>query len=89
MNQMNQMEQIKLKPFFAEAEPRFGVVLAYLFGSRSENCFGPLSDYDLAVLFSGDPPGRDKYHLAHLLGVLLGTTEVDLVWIGNSLVPQN
>jgi len=76
----------KLCSFFAEASPRFGIVLAYLFGSRAENRPGPLSDHDLAVLFSENPPSRDKYHLAHLVAVLLGTGEVDLVVLNQAPV---
>lgn len=38
-----------------EVFERFGVVLAYLYGSQARGDTGPLSDVDVAVLF-GPPP---------------------------------
>jgi len=69
----------KLCSFFAEASPRFGLVLVYLFGSQVGGHLGPLSDYDFGILFSRKPANKKKYLLAHLLGEVLGTGQVDLV----------
>ena len=48
----------KLCSFFAEASPRFGLVLVYLFGSQVGGHLGPLSDYDFGILFSRKPANR-------------------------------
>ncbi len=54
--------------------------LAYLFGSQVEGQTGPLSDYDFGVLIDdiqAAPAVRAR--LAHELGRILGTCDVDVV----------
>ncbi len=55
------------------------IELAYLFGSRAGGKIGPLSDYDIAVLFSKAPLPGMTYSMAHKLASLLRTDRVDLV----------
>jgi predicted nucleotidyltransferase len=56
------------------------VKLAYLFGSQAQGNTGPLSDYDVGVLFDG---GQDavsqRARLTHELTAVLGTDRVDVV----------
>jgi predicted nucleotidyltransferase len=59
--------------------------LLYLFGSQVEGRLGPLSDYDLAVLF--DPTGDDgQVHarMSHELACALGTDQVDVVLLNRA-----
>lgn len=60
-----------------------GVVLAYLFGSAAREKMGPLSDIDIAVLFS-DKVKKDDYfdkalHLATEIGRLFKINRVDII----------
>ena len=53
-----------LEPYqqaLSEAFERHGVVLAYLYGSQARGDAGPLSDVDVAVLFSPDVPERERF----------------------------
>jgi len=50
---------------------RRGVVLAYLYGSQARGDAGPLSDVDVAVLFSPDVPESERFNrVLHLIGEL-------------------
>ena len=64
-----------------------GLRLAYLFGSRVDGPTGPLSDYDLAVLFDqlADLP-LARTQLAHELGLVLDTDRVDVVSLNRAPV---
>jgi hypothetical protein len=55
------------------------IVLAYLFGSRAGGKIGPLSDYDIAVLYSKTPPPQTTCSMAHDIAIRLRTDRVDLV----------
>jgi len=76
----------KLHSFFEKASPPFGVVLAYLFGSRVLDRSGPLSDYDFAVLYTLKPHRKHIYELVHLLGKVVKTKHIDLVALNQSPV---
>ena len=55
------------------------IELAYLFGSHAADTEGPISDYDIAVLFSKTVPPEKTYGMAHKLATLLMTERVDMV----------
>jgi len=55
------------------------IELAYLFGSHAGGTEGPISDYDIAVLFSKTIPPEKTYRIAHKLATLLMTERVDMV----------
>jgi len=44
-----------------ETFERYGVVLAYLYGSQARRDAGPLSDVDVAVQFAPDLPRRERF----------------------------
>lgn len=62
---------------------KYDVVLAYLFGSQARKSAGPLSDVDIAVLFSKDVPkkqyGRRQCSITVALIGLLQRNDVDVV----------
>jgi uncharacterized protein len=69
---------------------RFGaaeaaVLLVYLFGSRASGQAGPGSDYDLGMLLArgADSPAQ-RARLAHELTVILGGSEVDVVFLNQT-----
>jgi predicted nucleotidyltransferase len=56
------------------------VRLVYLFGSRIEDNVGPMSDYDVAVLFERAVDALElRARFAHELARALGTDRVDVV----------
>jgi predicted nucleotidyltransferase len=69
------MESADIKKLLAEAGPplfeRYGVDLAYLFGSANSGRFRPLSDIDIAVRFKPDHTPDDFFRLSALLEVKL------------------
>jgi len=69
----------KLGSFFISEKKEPYIQLAYLFGSRAGSTEGPISDYDIAVLFSKAPLYEATYRMAHKLVTLLKTERVDLV----------
>lgn len=69
----------KLNIFFSNQKDKPVVKLAYLFGSRASSVKGPMSDYDIAVLFPNTPPHEATYRLTHKLVTILKTERVDLV----------
>ena len=76
----------KLRSFFKNQKEDKIVEVAYLFGSRSDGTDGPLSDYDIAVLYSQIVPPEVTYRLAHQLKTLLGTGRMDLVVLNHAPV---
>ena len=69
-----------LRSFFSShSTENHQIELAYLFGSRGTGEGGPLSDYDIAVLYSKICTAEETYELAHELAKLLMTDRVDLV----------
>lgn len=60
-----------------------GVILAYLFGSAVREKTGPLSDIDIAVLFSSKIKKGDYFdkelHLATMIGRLFKIDRVDII----------
>jgi predicted nucleotidyltransferase len=74
----------KLKDFFSDEMKEPSVELAYLFGSQAAGTQGPISDYDIAVLFSQAPHSKVTYGLAHQLAQLLMTDQVDLVVLNHA-----
>lgn len=57
----------KLRDFFSDVKTDPFIELVYLFGSRAGDADGPISDYDIAVLFAEVPIPSMKYKLAHQL----------------------
>ncbi len=81
---MKQQEIIKtLNSFFSDTKNKPRVDLAYLFGSRAAGVEGPISDFDIAVLYSRPHPSILRYELAHELSTVLKTDRVDLVVLNN------
>lgn len=61
------------------------VLLAYLFGSQAAGTAGPQSDYDVALLVRN--PSLDmQARLAHEIGAILGTDQVDVVFLNRAPV---
>lgn len=50
-----------------------GVVLAYLFGSQARGTTSPMSDIDIAVLFSDEIPREEQFHKKLAIGSKLDT----------------
>jgi predicted nucleotidyltransferase len=69
----------KLNTFFSNQKNSSLIKLAYLFGSRAGGKIGPISDYDIAVLFSKAPLPNLRYELEYKLKKVLMTDRVDLV----------
>ena len=69
----------KLGVLFSCGNNEFSIELAYLFGSYACATEGPVSDYDIAVLFSKTVPPEKTYRIAHKLATLLMTERVDMV----------
>ena len=69
------MESEDVKKLLAEASPplfeRYGVDLAYLFGSANSGRFRPLSDIDIAVRFKPGHKPDDFFRLSALLEIKL------------------
>jgi predicted nucleotidyltransferase len=65
-----------------EVFERFGVVLAYLYGSQARGDAGPLSDVDVAVLFGPDVPESERFNqVLHLIGELGSVFHRDDVYV--------
>jgi predicted nucleotidyltransferase len=69
----------KLNTFFSNQKNSSLIKFAYLFGSRAGGKIGPISDYDIAVLFSKAPLPNLRYELEYKLKKVLMTDRVDLV----------
>jgi predicted nucleotidyltransferase len=76
----------KLHLFFSTQTGQPEVSLAYLFGSRADGSSGPMSDYDIAVLYSEMPPDALRYRLAHELSEAMDTDRIDLVLLNRAPV---
>ena len=73
-----------LAVFFAEKTVSPDIRLAYLFGSRAQGSAGPISDYDVAVLFSNSPHYDLRYKLAYDLNKAVMRNQVDLVVLNSA-----
>ncbi len=71
-----------LQDYFARTEE---VILAYLFGSRADGTAGPQSDYDFGLLVRS-PSLALQARLAHEIGAILGTAQVDVVILNRAPV---
>jgi predicted nucleotidyltransferase len=76
---ITKQQKEKLNKIFKETH----VILAYLFGSAARGRMGPLSDVDIAILFS-EKVKKDDYfdrelHLATEIGKLFKIDRVDIV----------
>ncbi|MGH9319533.1 MAG: type VII toxin-antitoxin system MntA family adenylyltransferase antitoxin [Vicinamibacteria bacterium] len=73
----------------AEVLTRDGrVVLGYLFGSGAKGASGPMSDVDVAVLFSAGAPRKSAHgELMDALARALKTDRIDLVLLDEASVP--
>ena len=69
----------KLGSFFTDKKRKPFVELAYLFGSRAQESKGPMSDYDIAALFTETPSPESVYEMSHDLGAHINTDRLDLV----------
>lgn len=78
----------KLKALLTNMALEFqGLELAYLFGSRLEGKAGPLSDWDIAVLFSPDRSQKVQAALfAHAFTKATGASRVDVVDLSSAPV---
>jgi len=77
---MSQSDLIeKLSGFFSNQKKELFIELAYLFGSRAGGTEGPISDYDIAVLYSKPQPPKLRFELEHELKTILMTDQVDLI----------
>ncbi len=74
----------KLNAFFSERRGTPHIKLAYLFGSRAQGSAGPISDCDVAVLFSNSPHHGLRYKLAHDLNKAVMRDQVDLVVLNSA-----
>lgn len=60
-------------PRLAEVFEEYKVILAYLYGSQATGNARPLSDVDIAILFSEEVPERERFgRLCHLGAMLMG-----------------
>lgn len=71
-------------PFYLKSElAKIGVAAVYLFGSQALKRGGPLSDYDIAVLFKNSVPAKKYFDLRLKLMALFSDffkhPEVDVV----------
>jgi predicted nucleotidyltransferase len=82
---MKQQEILKtLNSFFSTTKTEPRIDLAYVFGSHAAGKQGPISDYDIAVLFSEPHESIHRYELAHELSSILKTDQVDLIVLNNA-----
>jgi predicted nucleotidyltransferase len=82
---MKQHEIIKsLHSFFSDKKNEPCIDLAYIFGSRADGKVGPISDYDIAVLYAKLHAPNLRYELAHKLKKKLMTDRVDLVVLNDA-----
>lgn len=87
-NQADQTAEFtdRMKRFLSQEAAALRILLVYLFGSQALGQGGPLSDYDVAVLFSEEPPAQERYALQHRLTMLLDAGLVDLVVLNRAPV---
>jgi len=84
---MKQQEIVKkLSSYFSGNKNEPPIDLAYVFGSRVHGSEGPISDYDIAVLFYRPYKPGQRYGLAHNLKKMLMTDKVDLVVLNSAPV---
>ena len=82
---MKRQETIKnLHSFFSANNKKIRIELAYLFGSHASGRVGPVSDFDIAVLYTQSQASILRYELARDLKSILKTDAVDLVVLNNS-----
>jgi len=82
---MKRQETIKnLHSFFSATNKKIRIDLAYLFGSRASGRAGPVSDFDIAVLYAESQSTIMRYELARDLKSILKTDALDLVVLNNS-----
>ena len=74
----------KLTAFFSNQGKEPIIRLVYLFGSRADRTEGPISDYDIAILYSKPQLSELKYELTHQLTTILMTDQVDLVVLNSA-----
>ncbi|MBU4338956.1 nucleotidyltransferase domain-containing protein [Patescibacteria group bacterium] len=76
---MTEKQQKQLNEIFKENQ----VVLAYLFGSAARGKMTPLSDIDIAIIFSEKVKAKDYFkkelRLAHKIGNVFEIDRVDIV----------
>ena len=84
------MKNIDLTGLNKDLFTRHKVVLAYVFGSFANGKFGPLSDLDIAVLFSKYVDSKDYLHKESLLRLEIGKmigAEADIINLNKSIPP--
>ena len=73
-----------LNSFFSTTKAKPRIDLAYIFGSLAAGKQGPISDYDIAVLFTKPPQPVQRYELVHKLSTVMKTDQVDLVVLNSA-----
>ena len=77
------MERVSEDDKVAAILRNYGVDSAYLFGSRARGHSGPMSDADIAVLFSEEVTGDERFarclQLSSRLAGPMGASRVDVV----------
>lgn len=84
------MKNVDLTKLNEEFFTRHKVVLAYVFGSFVRGKFGPLSDLDIAILFSKDIGPKDYLHKEAFLGLEIEKmtgVEVDIINLAKPISP--
>jgi len=77
---MKQHEVIKsIRSFFSATKTKPRIDLAYIFGSRAAGGEGPISDFDIAVLYPESQPSIVRYELAHELKTVRKLNGVTLI----------
>lgn len=69
----------KLGFLFSSGKKESSIKLAYLFGSHASGTEGPISDYDIAVLFTKMVTPEKTYELARKVATLFMTDRMDIV----------
>lgn len=59
------------------------VILTYIFGSYARGKTNPLSDFDIAILPSDNPPKNLESRLFSAISKILHTDEIDLIILDN------
>jgi len=80
-------DQILIDELSAKIPEISGISLVYLFGSRLGENIGPMSDYDLGVLFENPlDTERAMAELSHAAAIIFKTDRIDIVPLNHAPV---